>query len=368
VTASPEVTPERVFAEAERAGWSTLPSGDAQIRAWLEQRLTGPGTSWLLFGTFHDAAGQVDAFRQLVGPGGVPFTQVVLEQLRADGRWGATAGAQTGDSAPLARFLASGDRAAWDELARAHEEHDYTAWKYGYAERVLDVITTARALRIPALGCDLPDALLARAVGDAGAEATPPGSDEEVLRLRELHCLLSVRDAVGGAKGRVAMLWGQAHVRGDGFRRYLPPGNQVLSVYAVGARHSADAPDELLRDRLILNDPVLVPLGEGEAALLLPDGWLGGQLERVRTKGEAPPGIRVSATTAGTFTLGRQSVEVASEEAHLSVEPSAHTYCFESGGLRVVGNVLVPARGEVELSIDTPARSTRSVELGPAFP
>ena len=57
-----------MFAEAERVGWHTLPAGDAQIRAWLEQHLAG--TSWFLFGTFHDSAGQVEAFRRLVGPGG----------------------------------------------------------------------------------------------------------------------------------------------------------------------------------------------------------------------------------------------------------------------------------------------------------
>lgn len=361
-TAAAEVTPEHVFARAERAGWSTLPSGDAQLRAWIEQRLARPddphGTSWLLFGTFHDAAGQVDAFRGLVGPGGVPFTHIVLEQLRADGRWTGVDASQAGDSALLARYLETGDRAAYESLARAHEAHDYTAWKYGYARGVLDVVTTARALGIPALPCDLPDALMTRA-----------GTDEEAYRLRELHCLLAVRGAVTRPGARIAMLWGQAHVRADGFRRFLPAGDRVLSLYAIGTRHSPDAPDERLRDRLVLHDPVLVPLGEDEAALLLPDPQLGGRLDRVRTHGEATaPAIRVTTTTPGTLRVGARSVEVRSEEeAQLRVEPGAHTFCFESGPFRMVGSVEVPTPGEVELSFDPPSRSTRRVESGPAL-
>ena len=229
----------------------------------------------------------------------------------------------------------------------------------------MDLVVTARGLGIPALGCDLPDALLPSGSRDG---STPPEVDDEVMRLRELHCFLSVRDALGGTKGRVAMLWGQAHVRSDGFRRFLPPGDQVLSIYAFGARHSADAPDELLRDRLILNDPVLVPLNEGEAALLIPDAQLGGQLERVRTKGEARPGIRVFATTPGTFKVREHSIQVTDAEARVELQPGAYTYSFESDGVRVVGNALIPAGGEVELSFDVPIRSTRMVEIGPSFP
>jgi hypothetical protein len=362
VAASPEVTPELVFQEAERRGWSNLlplpsgPSGEGR----------GEGihpTVWLLFGTFHDSAGQIDAFRRLLKPGA--FTHVALEQLRADGHWSGINRSQSGDSTQLARFLSTGDRAAWDELSRVHEEHDYTSWKYGYAQNVMDVVVTARGLGMPALGCDLPDALLPSGARDG---ATPPEVDDEVMRLRELHCFLSIRDSLAGAKGRVAMLWGQAHVRREGFRRFLPPGDQVLSLYAIGARHSADAPDELLRNRLILNDPVLVPLSDGEAALLIPDSQLGGQLERVRTKGEARPGIRISATTPGTFKVREHSIQLTDVEARVALQPGAYTYSFESNGLRVVGNAQIPAGGEVELSFDVPARSTRMVEIGPLFP
>lgn len=361
VVGSPEVTPERVFQEAERLGWSKLPT-DLPLPSG-ECRGEGKSpTTWLLFGTFHDSAGQIEAFRRLLNPGA--FTHIALEQFRADGHWRSVA-SQIGDTTQLTRFLANGDRTAWDALTRAHEEHDYTSWKYGYAQNVMDLVVTASGLGIPALGCDLPDALLPSGTREG---ATPPSDDDSVMRLRELHCFLSVRDSLAGAKGRVAMLWGQAHVRSDGFRRFIPAGDQVLSVYAFGARHSADAPDESLRDRLILNDQVLVPLSEGEAALLIPDAQLGGQLERVRTRGEARPGIRVSATTPGTFKVREHSIEVTDVEARLELQPGAYTYSFESAGLRVVGSVTIPSGGEVELSFDVPARSTRAVELGPFFP
>jgi hypothetical protein len=78
---SPEVTPESVFAAAERAGWSTLPSGAPVVREWIGAH----AKRWFLFGTFHDSSGQIDTFRWLVGPDGVPFTHVVLEQFRAEG-------------------------------------------------------------------------------------------------------------------------------------------------------------------------------------------------------------------------------------------------------------------------------------------
>jgi hypothetical protein len=65
--------------------------------------------------------------------------------------------------------------------------------------------------------------------------------------------------------------------------------------------------------------------------------------------------------------VGTQSVEVRSDEARLGVEAGAHTFCFRSGALRMIGSVEVPAHGEVELTLDAPARSTRMVESGPAF-
>jgi len=349
-----ELTPEAVFAEASRQGWASLPSGQRAIDAWVDAALGhGPGTAWLLVGTFHDSAGQVAAFHRLTAPGGVPgLTHLVLEQLRADGRWQHVTADQRGDSAALAEYLRLGTPEAFAALARAHEEHDYTGWKYGYAAELLDVVTSARAQGVSVSGCDLPAGLLPLA-GALG---------EGALRLRELHCLLAFR-AAQPAASRVAMLWGQAHVRADGLRRYLPPSDAVLALVLFGARHSADAPDELLRARLLLADPVLVPLGKGEAALLLPDAWLGADVDRVRGRGEvkALGVLRASAATAGTLRVGAAAVELTAwTEVALPLAPGDSTFCFTPAeGPLVVGALEVPARGEVELFLDPAARSTR---------
>ncbi|MFT3713475.1 MAG: hypothetical protein QM817_37945 [Archangium sp.] len=344
-----DLTPESVFVAGEKAGWHTLPSGSTAVREQIDAR----AKKWLLFGSFHDSAGQLEAFRKFIGPDGIAFTHVVLEQLRADGHWSdVDAAQQLGDSQLLTRALSTSNRAEWRDLARAHAAHDYTAWKYDYTSGVLDVVATAKAMSATPLGCDLPDSLLAR---------LPNGTDDDVLRLRELHCWLAMKDTLTPSS-RVAMFWGQAHARAEGFRRYLPPGDGVLAVFAVGQRHSETADDEQLRDRLILNDPVLVPLGGDEAALLLPDAWLGGNVARVRTE-ERPKetGLRVSATTPGVFTLGSRRVELSEGDVLLSLQPGTYTYCFESSGLRVVGSLELHANALAEVSFDVPTRATQLV-------
>lgn len=346
---SPEINPETVFATAEKASWHTLPAGTPGVREWIDAR----AKKWLVFGSFHDSAGQLEAFRKLIGADGIAFTHVVLEQLRADGHWtGVDSAAQLGDSKLLTRALSTSERTAWRELARAHSAHDYTAWKYDYTNGVLDVVATAKAMNATPLGCDLPDDLLAR---------LPNGTDDDVLRLRELHCWLAMKDSLTPTS-RVAMFWGQAHARAEGFRRYLPSGDGVLALYAMGQRHSESADDEQLRNRLVLNDPVLVPLGGDEAALLLPDAWLGGNVARVRTE-EKPQetGVRVSATTPGVFTLGSRRVELNDTDVLLALQPGTYTYCYESNGLRVVGSLELHAHALAEISFDVPARATQLV-------
>ena len=308
-----DFSPETIFATAQKQGWSTLPSGEPQVYAWISAQRP----RWLLFGTFHDSAGQIDAFRRLVGPGGVEgFTHVALEQLRADGRWQGLDGGQRGDNAVLA------DRAA---LATAHREHDYTAWKYGYERNVLDLVD---ARTVP---CDAPHT-----------------RDE---RLRELHCLFAVRDATDGGS-RIAMLWGVAHVTSEGFRRFLPPAERALSVYAVGARWSPEA----WTKALVVDDLVLVPLNEGEAALVLPNG----HVDRAKDEDlKGPPSVH--AEGPGTLRLGGIETRL---PADVPLPDGDYTYEFVADtGLRFVGPVSV--HGPVELSFDPATRETRIVTARP---
>jgi hypothetical protein len=330
-----DVSPQRVFDEAERLGWATLPSGDRRIAEWIAAR----EPKWVLYGTFHDSAGQVDAFRHLVGPGGVKgFTHVALEQLQADGRWQVPPADQRGDSAVLSAWLDAGTFETFEALAASHTGHDYTAWKYGYERGLLDVVVAARAQGVTPLPCDAPAALHL--------------TDD---RLRELHCLFSVRDAIGPS-ARVAMLWGQAHIGSQGFRRFLPDKERVLSLYAIGARWSKDSPDGELSQRLVLNDAVLVPLGDDEAALLLPDG----RPDRVRTDAYTRPRLKVSAMGPGRLKLGPLVADVSTAAQWLELGAGEYTYVFEAtDGLRIVG--ALDLKGESELTFDPGARETRLV-------
>lgn len=315
-----DFSPEAVLALAEQQGFHTLPSGERRVYAWIAAQQP----KWLLFGTFHDSAAQVDAFRRLVGPGGVPgFTHVALEQLYADGRWQGFAGDQRGHDGLLAAWLDAGTPERFDALAAAHRQADYTAWKYGYESAVLELFGPRT------LPCDAPHT-----------------RDE---RLRELHCLLAIRDRVG-PESRIAMLWGMTHVTGEGFRRFLPPGERTLSLYAIGARWTSD---RQLRARMLVDDLTLVPLGPNEAALLLPDG----HVDRVRTEGGPTPVVHASATVPGTLKLGPAEAKLPAE---LTLPKGEHTYWFHADtGLDVVGSIDV--RGETELAFDAARRTTRAV-------
>jgi len=306
-----DFSPEAVLAAARQQGLHTLPSGERRVYAWIHQQ----NPKWLLFGTFHDSAAQVAAFRRLVGKGGVRgFTHVALEQLHADGRWASFDGGQRGDDAVLHDD---------DALARAHHAHDYTAWKYGYERDVLDLVDSRT------LPCDAPHT-----------------RDE---RLRELHCLFAIRDKTG-PEARIAMLWGMAHVTSEGFRRFLPPSEKTLSLYAVGGRWT---PDPAFDAKLLVDDLTLVPLGEGEAALLLPNG----HVQRARDEDFAGQKPVLHASGDGTLRIGSHEAKL---PADLELPPGEYTYAFRSsGGLDVVGSIELYA--EAELAFDAVTRETRAV-------
>jgi hypothetical protein len=282
----------------------------------------------------------------------------------------------------IASYLASGNLDAFDALARSDERHDYAAWKFGYAQAAMDLLVVGRAMSIPVRGCDMPDEALVA----TGADAT----SDEGQRLRELHCVLALRDAQrkrslspdgGAAPARVAMLWGEAHVGAAGFRRWLDVGAAVLSLHVLGRRAGPEAPEWDLAQHLLLNDPLLVPLGPEQYALLLPDSHLGGDIDRVRSMGEAhrPPrnavdggGIQAAArllvrsTQPGTFRVGALAADVSSSPATLEVPPGDFTYVLETrDGLLVVGSATVARAGALELAFDPKARSTRITISGP---
>ncbi len=314
-----DYSPDAVLARAKALGLHTLPSGERRVYAWIAAQ----NAKWLLFGTFHDSAAQVDAFRRLTGPGGVPgITHVALEQLHADGRWADFTGDQRGHDAVLAAFVDGGSADAFEALAAAHRATNYTAWKYGYERSVLEL---AGPRTLP---CDAPHT-----------------RDEH---LRELHCLFAIRDRAP-ATARIAMLWGMAHVTREGFPRFLPPAEKTLSLYAIGGRWT---PDPAFDAKLLVDDLTLVPLGDGEAALLLPSG----HVQRSRDD-DAPPKPVVHADGDGTLRIGDREAKL---PADLELQPGEYTYAFRSqAGLDVVGSIDV--RGDTQLAFDAATRETRAV-------
>ncbi len=379
--ASADLSADALLARASAHGWGTLVTGEGEIVAWLQSFLDGATRSgratYVLWGTYHDAPGQVEAFERVIGPGGLRgLTLVAAEQFRADGDWrGAPKEAERGDDLELASYVERGDLAAFDELSRRQSAGDYAAWKFGYERTMTDLLVTARAVASsheagqPGLrfaGCDMPAPV---------AEMLKGLPDDALLRLRELHCLSSL--PAPSSRVRAAMLWGQEHVRPGALRRFLPPDAAVLSVYVFGYRSAPESAESGLRAKLALADPVLIPLDgtpgqrPEHVALLYPDAALGASVDRVRDRSvpaEArAPGLYVRASGGGHFTIGERTFPIAEgQELHVDVANDERTFSLETASVRFVGSVRVPRGGELALGFSPGERSMTLVEHGSA--
>jgi hypothetical protein len=367
-TARP-VGPERdvdaaVILAAIAARPAAVVAGEGPVARWIEAFLdrAGGGDAYVIFGTWHDAPGQIDAFRRLVGPGGLRgLTVVAVELFRADGAWGgAPLELSRGDGAAIDAYVARGDLEAFDGLGKSHRDADYAAWKLGYEPTVLDLLVNARATGVRFLGCDMPKGLQEK----SGA---PPGDLR--LRLRELHCLRSLPPTPGGRPRRAALLWGDAHLRAGGLRRFLPVSAAALALHAYGRRIDAGPVETALAKQLAVVEPALVPLGADEAALLLPDEVLGGRADRVLVSTEpgevAPPGVVVRAEAPGMLVVGDRESPVGPEAVAMALPAGEHTYVLTAGGRRVVGALRIEARHAVELGFDPRSGLVSYVERAP---
>jgi hypothetical protein len=338
-------------AVAARPG--TVVAGEVAVARWVQAFLDrAGGDAYVLFGTWHDAPGQIDAFRRLIGPQGLTgLTVVAVELFRADGAWGgAPAEAQRGDGEAIDGYVSGGDRQAFARLAESHRDADYVAWKLGYESTALDLLVTARAQGLRFLGCDMPRAL-------QDLSAAPPG--ELRHRLREIHCVHALPPAPASGRRRVALLWGDAHLRPAGIRRFLPKEAAVLAIHALGQRMEAGPIEGALAKDLVAVEPALVPIGPDEAALLLPDERLGGRVDRVAA-GPDPgeivrPGLAVHAGVSGVVVVGDREVSFSPEGAEIALPDGDHTYVLSAGGKRWVGALRMAAGHRVELSLDVGA-------------
>jgi hypothetical protein len=133
----------------------------------------------------------------------------------------------------------------------------------------------------------------------------------------------------------------------------------VLAIHALGQRIEAGPVEAALAKDLAVVEPALVPIGPGEAALILPDEHLGGHVDRVMAgpdPGEGvTPGLAVRAGVPGVLVVGDRSVPFGPEGADLGLPDGDHTYVLSASGKRWVGTVRMAPGHRVELDVDVRA-------------
>jgi hypothetical protein len=323
-----------------RVGWAAIARAiatEVAAQASLGRR------TFVLVGNQHDAPLQLDAFRELAARLGA---MQVLEQFAATGRWeGVAASLQQGDEALLAA-VTSGDGRAIATFREEHGRDDYTAWKYGYVSKVLDVLLVARAQGLRVVGCDMPRALEERTHGFGLMQSS---------RLRELHCGLALQDLLrddAELARPVALFWGDAHLGPTGLATRLPPDAHVLAVHLLGGRAGSVRVETELRTEVV--DPVLVPLVASDTrrfVLLLPAGSLAARVDRVLAASESSPRLRVSAA-AGALRVGQARHALGAAPVEVPLAGGHATWLLELADRTVVMGLEAPSAGAVVVDVE----------------
>ena len=351
----PELTGPGLVAALERSirdgalagGWDDIVDTLTRVIETSSQR--GKRT-WLLMGSHHDAPDQVDAFRRLVGPLGLtPAPLAAVEQLQGDGGWaGLGAGAQRGDDALLARYLKGGDAETLATLRGRQRERNYTAWKYDYVERIVDVVVGARASGRPLIGCDMPGPMQIRLRESVGDEAAI---------LRDLHCALAVeRRLAASPRAAVALFIGDAHLQATKLPRFIPAADVVVRVHLLGGRDGGQTLEGVEGLRVV--EPVLVPVGRRRFALVLDGKPHAARVDRVRVKDAArrgkEPQIRVVGAT-GRLRIGLDEVALGGRGWSRPQPPGPVGFLLETGSGEdrrlVTGTLDVPPGGGITLDV-----------------
>lgn len=331
---------------------------DEKLRARFKRSDEARRTSVVLVGAIHDAPAHVEAFRRIVGPSSaVTFDVVAFEQLAADGHWNLVAAPQGGETALVEAWSASGSGASLRAIAESQAKRDYAAWKFGYLEAVTDAMVSARAAGAQVVPCDMPEALQ-RALGAA--------RESWLLRMRELHCAFTLRDAERRAPAKearhVAVFFGAAHVGPEGLARTIAPADDVTTVRVVGGRLFVRDLDDGLARRYQLAMPLLVAMDDAgrDHVLLVADPVAQARVETIREADpgtSGPPRIEVVASRAGiaaslrfvgvrdavVATIGSRQVVALPAGRHVAVLGRAPPF--------VVFPVDVPASGFTEIAL-----------------
>ncbi len=331
-------------------------AGHAAIAGELSRRIAGK-RAFLLFGSFHDSGAQLRAFHRLSGPMGIRGLDLIaLEQLDADGRFrGMPASSQRGDDALLRRYLARGEQQALTELMLRQRRHNYTAWKFGYLDQVLDVLVTARAHGRPLSGCDMPTTMQR----ELRAKASHLGG------LRELHCALALGDRMRAERlERAALFLGQAHASPHGLARFLPAEATVLAISMFGGRSAGPTLERELAKRLRISAPLMIAVGEGELLLLVRGGELDAPIERIwevaDTAAAGRHQLAVRSSRPGTLWVGGRSLRLDNPDqpATMALPAGNHAFLFAAAATPtparpslLAGELTIPPNGNAELAL-----------------
>jgi hypothetical protein len=274
-----------------------------------------------------------------------PAPLLAIEQLHADGAWAGSTPAQTGDDELLRRYLASGKSSVLAELEARQRERNYTAWKYGYVERVTDVVTGVRAAGGRLVGCDMPAAMQARLRDALGAKGD---------LLRDLHCVLALRRALASdaTRHRVALFIGDAHLLPHRLPRFLPATAKVLRVHVMGMRASDGGIEQELAPKLGIIEPMLVPVAGARFVLLLPDARLGIEVDRVRSSEAIDAADRHQVLVEGfrgELTVGERHAKLTGN-ARLAASAGSVPFLIEEPSRAIAGTLEIPEGGSVTLS------------------
>ncbi len=349
-----EWTADEIFGLLEkRQAEGRVVVGFGGTSKWLSARLAGKGDAYVLLGAHHDSALQLRAFRRLIGDL-KGLSAVAVEQFQADGAWQGVSRQwlQQGESAALREFLASGR--GYAKLVQGRSDRNYSSYKYGSSQDVLDLALESRARGLPLRACDMPSAL---------QKSLRHLEEDQLLRLRELHCVLALEDGPIQKPGprRVAMLWGQAHLAARGLRRFLPPAAKVTNLWLFGGRFAPKMGIETaLSRRLALTAPILLPVADGAAVLLLPGPELGARAERIRSHMDSADVLTVSSTVPGKLRVGGVQIDVTKEPTEHLVRPGASSFLFETRKLAIAGAISFPPGGGYALELDPRTRSVLS--------
>lgn len=334
--------------ELERSPLAKLQIGDAAIRRWIQRWIDRSNKTaergYLLWGTYHDSAQQIEAFRRLIGIDGLRGVDAVaIEQFDADGRWGGNA--QDGDDALLHRYRATGDLNHLNQLRELQRENNYTAWKFGYVPTLMDLLFTLRARDIPFFPCDMPRA----------TQSKIPRVGDNLMRLRELHCIYSLKRRKIARKGVTAMLWGQEHIRRHGISRYFASQVPILPIYVFGHRPARKSIEVDLAKTFGLNAPLLLPLNHAKGAVLFLAGpVLRAEMERKRDDTKQPNSKAITWTFDGEMSAKLELVHTTSESPYQEAQPAwgAYNYSVQCGGRKILGVLTITPTQSVHLNID----------------